>query len=113
MPQVTLRLWNVAPEFAHAWFAASVSEDARLFAGGLTGPFCGKNNDFEAASWLDEPASVQSVAMLPLRIGAAPASFGMLVLGSSDPTRFTAEMATHFLASIGETASAALCCLLD
>ncbi len=112
VPQVTLRLWNVAPDFSHAWFATPASEDARLFAGSLSGPFCGKNNDFEAASWLDEPAAVQSIAILPLRVGAAPASFGMLVLGSSDPTRFTEEMATDFLISIGETASAALSCLL-
>lgn len=113
VPQATLRLWNVAPEFAHAWFAAAASEDARLFAGSLAGPFCGTNNDFEAASWLDEPATVKSIAMLPLRIGAAPTSFGMLVLGSSDPDRFSAEMATDFLVSIGEAASAALSCLLD
>jgi uncharacterized protein YigA (DUF484 family) len=67
----------------------------------------------EAATWLDEPAAVQSIAMLPLRVGAAPTSFGMLVLGSSDPARFSAEMATDFLVSIGETTSAALSCLLD
>lgn len=113
VPQVTLRLWRVAPDFSHAWFAAPASEDVQLFAGSLSGPFCGKNNDFEAASWLDAPDAVQSIAMLPLRIGAAPASFGMLILGSSDATRFTAEMATDFLVSIGETASAALSCLLD
>ena len=113
VPQVTLRLWQVAPEFSHAWFAAPASDDIRLFAGSLTGPFCGKNNDFEAASWLDEPAAVQSIAILPLRVGAAPTSFGMLVLGSSDPARFSSEMATDFLVSIGETTSAALSCLLD
>ena len=113
VPQATLRLWRVAPAFSHAWFAAPTSEDAQLFAGSLTGPFCGKNNAFEAATWLDEPAAVQSIAMLPLRVGAAPASFGMLVLGSSDLARFSADMATDFLVSIGETASAALSCLLD
>ena len=51
VPQATLRLWNVAANFSHTWFAAPVSEDARLFAGGLNGPFCGKNDDFEGASW--------------------------------------------------------------
>ena len=113
VPQVTLRLWNVATDFSHAWFAAPVSEDARLFAGSLSGPFCGKNDDFEAASWLDDGASVKSIAMLPLRIGAASGVFGIVVLGSADPQRFTAEMATDFLISIGETSSAALSCLLD
>jgi uncharacterized protein YigA (DUF484 family) len=48
-----------------------------------------------------------------LRVGAAPEAFGLLVLGSPDPTRFTSDMATDFLARIGETASASLTCLLD
>lgn len=112
VPQVTLRLWNVAQQYDGQWFTASVSDDARIFANGLTSPFCGANNDFEAASWLEDAASVKSVAMLPLRIGAAPDAFGLLVLGSSDPSRFTAEMATDFLSRISETASAALACLL-
>jgi uncharacterized protein len=34
-------------------------------------------------------------------------------LASSDPQRFTADMATDFLSKIGETASAAMTCLLD
>lgn len=112
VPQVTLRIWGVADEFAHAWFAAEVSADAKIFCNGLAAPFCGKNHDFEAASWMEDPAAVQSIAMLPLRVGAAPEAFGLLVLGSSDPQRFTEDMATDFLANIGETASAALSCLL-
>jgi uncharacterized protein YigA (DUF484 family) len=52
--------------------------------------------------------------MLPLRSSAAtPATFGLLVLGSPDPQRFSADMATDFLVQIGETASAALACLLE
>lgn len=115
VPQATLRLWGVAEEYSHTWFAAAASEDAKIFANGLSLPFCGSNNDFEAASWLEQ--DVQSVAMLPLRntsSGAtASATFGLLVLGSPDPQRFSADMATDFLVQIGETASAALACLLD
>lgn len=113
VPQATLRVWQVAPGFAHTWFAAPVSEDARLFAGGLNAPFCGKNDDFEAASWLDDPGAVASIAMLPLRSAVASGTFGMLVLGSADRHRFDAGMATDFLENIGEAASAALTCLLD
>ena len=113
VPHVTLRMWGVAEEFSHTWFAAGISDDAKLFCNGLTEPFCGPNNDFEAASWLEDAASVQSIAMLPLRMGGAPDAFGLLVLGSPDPARFTSDMATDFLARIGETASAALNCLLD
>ncbi|WP_016834864.1 DUF484 family protein [Herbaspirillum lusitanum] len=112
VPQVTLRLWNVAESHNDNWYTAAVSEDARIFANGLTTPFCGANNDFEAAGWLEDAASVKSLAMLPLRVGAAPEAFGLLVLGSPDPSRFSADMATDFLSRISETASAALACLL-
>ena len=112
VPQATLRLWGVESVFSHTWFAASVSEDARLFASGLNSPFCGTNHDFEAASWLEEPSAVASIAMLSLRGGGASGVFGMLVLGSSDPQRFSGDMATDFLDNIGEASSAALTCLI-
>lgn len=113
VPHATLRIWRVAEEFSHTWFAAAVSVDARIFSNSLNMPFCGPNNDFEAASWLDDAPAIQSIAILPLRVGAAPDAFGLLVLGSPDPARFTADMATDFLVKIGETTSAALTCLLD
>lgn len=110
VPQATLRLWNLAPEHADAWYARGASEDARLFATSLRAPYCGPNRDFEAVRWLgetaDEQASVRSTVLLPLR--ADGAAFGLLVLGSSDPERFSAAMATDFLVHIGETASTAL-----
>lgn len=112
VPHATLRIWGVADEFAHTWFAAEVSADARIFCNGLTAPYCGPNQDFEAASWMDDAESIQSIAMLPLRAEGAPEAFGLLVLGSPDPNRFTADMATDFLSKISETASAALACLL-
>jgi uncharacterized protein YigA (DUF484 family) len=113
VPYATLRLWGVAADFSHTWFAQGVSDDARLFANGLNGPFCGPNNDFEVASWIDEAQAIASVAMLPLRRDGAADAFGLLVLGSSDPNRFTSDMATDFLSKIGDTAAAAMSCLLD
>ncbi|MES2024552.1 MAG: DUF484 family protein [Pseudomonadota bacterium] len=113
VPHVTLRLWGVSEEFAHTWFAASVSADSRLFSNGLTTPFCGSNNDFEAASWLEDAPSIQSVALLPLRLDGSAEAFGLLVLGSPDAQRFTSDMATDFLTNIGQTASAALSSMLD
>lgn len=113
VPHATLRIWGVAEDFAHTWFAAEVSEDARLFCNSLTAPYCGPNQDFEAASWIDEAESIRSIAMLPLRRGEDEPAFGLLVLGSPDPQRFSADMGTDFLAKIGETASAAMTCLLD
>lgn len=113
VPHATLRIWGVAEEYSHTWFAAEVSEDAKIFCNGLTAPYCGPNQDFEAASWIDDAESIQSIAMLPLRNEAGTEAFGLLVLGSPDPHRFTSDMATDFLSKIGETASAAMNCLLD
>jgi uncharacterized protein len=113
VPHATLRIWGVAEEFSHTWFAEEVSEDARIFSNGLSMPFCGPNNDFEAASWLEDGASMKSVAILPLRASPEADTFGLLVLGSPDPERFSADMATDFLVRIGNITSAALTCLLD
>lgn len=113
VPHVTLRLWGISEEYAHTWFAESVSDDSRLFSNALTVPFCGSNNDFEAATWLEDAPSIKSLALLPLRLDDATESFGLLVLGSPDPQRFTSEMATDFLSNISQTASSALSSLLD
>lgn len=113
LPHATLRLWKVSPEFAHTWFAAAASEDVRLFSKGLGTPFCGKNQDFEAAGWIESEQAIQSLAMLPLRLSPEAETFGLLVLGSPDPARFTKEMATDFLSKIADTSSAALHCLID
>ncbi|MBS1169350.1 MAG: hypothetical protein H6R01_268 [Burkholderiaceae bacterium] len=112
VPHASLRLWRVAENFTHTWFAQDVGEDARLFANSLSSPYCGANRDFEAVRWL-EAAEIQSVAMLPLRNDDSPDVFGLLIMGSPDPERFTSSMAIDFLIDIGETASAALTCLLD
>jgi uncharacterized protein YigA (DUF484 family) len=106
VPQATLRLWNVRPEHADAWFAGNVAEDARLFASGLRAPYCGPNKDFEAVRWLDEAAGVRSTVLLPLTMDGA--TFGLLVMGSPDAERFSPVMATDFLVQLGQSASAAL-----
>ena len=111
VPQVALRVWDVAPEYAGQDFALGVSDDAKVFASSLMEPFCGLNTGFEAVSWLKDAAVVQSVALIPLRTGAAGSTapaFGLLVLASSDAYRFNSGLGTDFLARIGELASAAL-----
>lgn len=111
VPQVGIKVWGVAPQFAHADFAMGVSDDAKLFASSLMEPFCGVNSGFDAVSWLPEPHLAVSLAILPLRaglIGSATPAFGMLVLASPDPQRFVSSMGTDFLERIAELASAAL-----
>jgi len=112
IPQAGIRVWGVADAFATLPFAKAVSADVKSLASSLTLPYCGVNSGFEAAQWLDDAASALSLAMIPLRHGATVEAFGMLVLASPDPTRYTADMGTEFLQRIGELSSAALSRLL-
>ena len=117
IPQAGLRLWGVAPEHEASEFAASVSPDVRSFASSLSQPYCGVNSGFEAARWLglsESGGTATSLALIPLHQPSANADkpFGLLVLGSPDPTRYTAEMGTDFLTRVGEIASAGLAGLL-
>ena len=112
IPQAAIRVWGADAAFAEDDFAQAVSDDARSFASSLALPYCGVNAGFEAVGWLDDPATVMSLAMIPLRHGAADNAFGLMVLGSPDPTRYSADMGTEFLMRIGEVTSAALSRLL-
>ncbi|MET0518911.1 MAG: DUF484 family protein [Burkholderiaceae bacterium] len=117
IPQAGLRLWGADARHAEAEFAQPVSADVKSFAASLNQPYCGVNSGFEAARWLstaENGGGATSLALIPLsrNHGATVQSFGLLVLGSPDPTRYTAEMGTEFLARIGDIASAALVRLL-
>jgi uncharacterized protein YigA (DUF484 family) len=113
IPHGAIRVWGGADAFAGLPFARSVGDAVKSFATSLGAPYCGANAGFEAIQWLDDAAnSAQSVAMIPLRLDGPSGAFGLLVLASPDPTRYTADMGTEFLARIGEVASAALTRLL-
>jgi uncharacterized protein YigA (DUF484 family) len=112
IPQAGIRVWGADAAYADLPFAQTVGSDAKTFASSLGTPYCGANAGFEAAQWLDEPASVMSLALIPLRDKPDAPAFGMLVLGSPDPTRYSADMGTDFLARVGDVASAALARLL-
>ena len=105
---VSLRLWDVADEHANAWFAQKVSEETREFANQLHHPYCGPASGQPGVVWLDDAANMQSAALLSLQDLDTKKSFGLLVLGSTDPQRFSADLATDFLTRIAHTASAAL-----
>jgi uncharacterized protein len=111
VPQVAIKVWDVASRYGAEAFAEGVSEDAKAFASSLTQPYCGVNSGFEAVNWLEDTAMAMSVALIPLRAGAIASTepaFGMLVLASPDPQRFQSAMGTDFLERIAELASAAL-----
>ncbi len=107
VPAATLRLWDVKADYADQWFAVDDAE-TRAFADGLNGPACGPAAGKPGVLWLDDAASMQSAALVALRKPGSERSFGLMVLGSPDPQRFAAELATDFLSRIGETASARL-----
>ncbi len=112
IPQASVRLWGADPAYAMLPAAQGVSADTQALASSLTQPYCGINSGFEATRWLTDGGPVLSTALIPLRSGHDSQAFGLLVLGSPDPTRYTAEMGVDFLARIGEIAGAALCRLL-
>jgi uncharacterized protein len=112
IPQAALRLWGVGSAHATLPAARPVSDDLQSFVSSLSQPYCGANAGFEASEWFDDGAAVQSMAMVPLRRPGEVDAFGLLVLGSPDPTRYAAQMGTEFLSRIGEVVSASLSRLL-
>jgi uncharacterized protein YigA (DUF484 family) len=115
IPAVGLGLWQgpaaQSTDAAHPppnWWLDADDEIARM-AQDLGRPLCLSIDTHQAglaARLLSE--TVQSVALLPLRQGAAPQAFGLLVLGSPDASRFTQDHGTAFLERIAELSSAAL-----
>lgn len=115
IPQAAVRVWPTAERalrdgLAELVCTRDVSDDIKSFANSLNQPYCGINASFEAAKWLDESHTIVSLAMIPLHHKGA--TFGMLVLGSPDPTRYTADMGVEFLEQVGEITGAALARLL-
>ena len=107
VPQAAVRLWDVAPGHRLAPFARDPGEELRTFAASLGEPYCGPNRGFDAVRLLDHPEEAVSLALMPLRAADA-GCFGLLVLASSDPARFDADMGTEFLQRMAAMASAAL-----
>ena len=110
IPQAAIKVWDTPPALAAEPFTHGVSEDIRIFTASLTAPYCGINAGFEAAGWLVDGASVQSLALIPVQspAGAALPVSGLLILASPDAERFQAGMAVDFLVQLGQLAGASL-----
>ena len=103
MPAVELKLWD---KEGPAPYIQDVGDALRQYASAQTTPYCGPAKGSPANEWLD--ASMQSLACIALRPEGSRNAFGMLVLGSEDPGRFTPDMGTDYLETIGRLASAGL-----
>jgi uncharacterized protein YigA (DUF484 family) len=107
VPQVAIRLWNTGEVAAP--YGDPVSADLRRRVDEMTEPYCGPNSHPEAAGWLPGGgAETASIALMALRAGEKPETFGLLVMGSADPGRYQAGLGTAFLERLGEIAAAAL-----
>ena len=111
IPQVSLRLWGLAPVDGVDGLVdesdAVVSETR-----GMASIYCGPKVDNQALVTLSDKDSVKSMAVVPLRTDGESAVFGVLVLASDDEMHFTTDMGTLFLERVGALASAALSRLL-
>ena len=103
LPAVVLRLWD---KEGPAPYVQEAGEAIRQHASGLAAPYCGPAEGSPAAEWLH--AGAQSLACIALRPDGGRNAFGMLVLGSEDPGRFTSDMGIEHLETIGRLASAGL-----
>ena len=117
VPQVAIKVWGVNESFKIEPFAQSVIDPIKDFAATLAIPYVGINNNFDAVQWLDDPATVQSVAFIALRetqpedtpqTAAQRPVIGLLVLASPDPQRYYEGMGTTIIERMGDLASAAL-----
>lgn len=109
VPLVGIAVWRPASALAGRDWAVSQTADYVEQIDGLRAPVCGPIAISPAVRILPEAGrDAQSAAVLPLRVGAAPEAFGVLVLGSPDPRRFAPDLGVAFLERISEIASAAL-----
>ncbi|MDO4723504.1 MAG: DUF484 family protein [Comamonadaceae bacterium] len=115
VPQVYLRLWDLAPAYADLPEVQRVVPESKQHIASLAKPYCGPRGSVEGLQSLagegSDLAEVQSIAILPLRAGAAQAqqiTFGYLLLTSADSHRFTQDMGTELLSRLAELASAAM-----
>ena len=103
LPSVVLRVWE---KEGPAPYVQEIGDALKHYAESRSTPYCGPADKSPAAEWLG--TSAKSLACITLRTDGGQAPFGMLVLGSDDPERFTEDMGTDFLETIGRLASAGL-----
>ncbi|MGA2551000.1 MAG: DUF484 family protein [Burkholderiaceae bacterium] len=113
VPDVALRVWETADEYADLPMSQAVAPEVVRLANELSRAYVGTPGaPHQPMLALLAHSSAQSVAILPLHRGASAKAFGVIVLASPDPRRFHGGLGTEVLGRIAETASAALTRLL-
>jgi uncharacterized protein YigA (DUF484 family) len=105
LPSVALRLWHL-PRLPAGPYSLTPDAELLQYAQSLTTPYCGPYQGQAPAAWLSQQPASLAITALGKGGGAAP--FGLLVIGASDPERFSADMGTVFLETLARLASAAL-----
>jgi uncharacterized protein YigA (DUF484 family) len=100
------RLWGTEPLYAKLVCNETVDDDIKTFADGLKQPYCGPSGQFRPLQWLQR--DVASVAMVALRVTPNAKAFGLMVIGSQNPSHFTPDKSTDLLAQMGQVFSASL-----
>lgn len=109
VPMVKLTVWSEAASHVEPRFRVALSEGSKAQLNALREPFCGFSESAPAFEMFDdEEVKPRSVVIMALRVGAEPAVFGCLALGSPDKDRFSPSLEKDLLNSLSETACAAL-----
>ncbi len=109
VPQTAIVIWRPHADYAQANWVSAPTADYVESIDAMRSPVCGPASISAVARLLPEAGrDCGSMAVLPLRIGAAPEAFGVLVLASPDARRFAPDLGVAFLERIAEIASAAL-----
>ena len=105
VPAVALRLWMDAPAQDRIEFGG-ISQEARMFAEALDDPYFSEHPMFDTGAWFESGGeALRSLVYVPLR---TEKPVGLLMLGSDDPQRFSADKGTLYLTRLGEVVSMAL-----
>ena len=104
LPDVQLRLWGV--DGTDAALTQGVTSAVTDYVGDLAMPYCGPCDEQPVAGWFRP--EVASLAVVPLHFPGTTQTVGVLALGSPSAERFSSDMDTLFLQTLGRLASAAL-----
>lgn len=106
LSDIALRVWNLPRLEDDAHVLQDVDDATRTYARELAQPYCGPYKEQPGGTWLASPPA--SLAIIALREHENSEPFGLLLLGADDSERFTPDMGTAFLQTIGDLASASL-----